>query len=55
MKVRIFRVQTNETIIYISNTSILEVSKWLNRWYGEDNASVDFEIVESEENNGRKE
>lgn len=49
MKVRIYRVATNETIMILKVKDIIEISKLMNKWYGEDNTTADFEIIE--ENN----
>ena len=49
MTVRVFRVATEETICLLKVKDILEISKLMNKWYGEDNTTADFEIVEDDE------
>ncbi len=49
MKLRVFRVATEETICLLKVKDLLEISKLMNKWYGEDNTTADFEIVKEDE------
>lgn len=48
MKVRIYRVATDETIMILKVKDMVEISKLMNKWYGENNDTVDFEVIEDD-------
>lgn len=49
MTVRIFRIATEETVCLLKVKDFLEISKLMNKWYGEDDTTMDFDIVEENE------